>query len=304
MDYHFERLTNENFKDFVFLFNKVFKRKKIETYLKMKYNLPEGISEYYSFLVYHDNVAVGYAGTIIQILEINGMRKPAAQLVDVMTSTEHRRKGLFISLVNRVLAALLEDGINGLFALPNEQSHPVLFDKLGWYQSNTISRINIPIQSKYKSILKTTLLKNQRNVFEPFLSTTPPVHSFASTEFIKIERSKEYYDYKICTGGSFFLKIEKVILWVKLAGRNLYIGDMETPDDITTFKTIMEQLKKLASKAGMSDIIFQSSPGSRLFGYFDNCYTRYDSWTLGYASTKNTLKLDKLVCTFGDLDSY
>lgn len=308
MDYRFERLNKENLLDLMPLFKKIYKREKQESYFREKYNFPFGYEKYYGYLVYHGVELVGYTGAVLQIFIFRGQYIRAAQCTDSMVLLEHRGKKLYQKLIIKVKGVLMSDGVSVFYVIPNQLSHPVIFDKLDWKKSNTIQRFHIAVQPKYQAAMKFYARKffgkKQDRFFTNYQTNVPPSPSFNSDDCIVSYRSSEFYTYKQSNNNSFFIEVDNYKFWINVENMRLNIGDMDTPPNYTIFKKIMNHLIEISRIYGIVEISFQSSPGSQLVEYFTKRYKPHNSWTLGYDSMDDTIDFSKLVCTLGDLDTF
>lgn len=305
MEYRFESLSEENLPHLVPLFKKVFNNGFTLDVVKKKYLNYIDPGRYYGHLAFYGDAAIGFSGAISQLLCHRGAIEKSSQSSDSMVIKSHNGKGIFTKLAQSTNESLKGDGIASTFGIPNQNNHYAFFNKVGWKKANVINRFHIPIEqnviSRYAGFLK---LRMSRKILSPYETETPPSPSFSDDHIVKSLRDRDFYHYKKLNGDSFFIKIDTITLWIKISNKYLFIGDMDTPEDSEHFKKIIESLKLVVTKSGISEIIFQTSPGSRLESFYQKFYPAHSSWTLGADNFSSKWDLTMLKGTWGDFDTF
>lgn len=306
--FRFEKVTQSNLPDFIEIFNDVFGLNRSLDYFMKRCYRPSMENRFYGCVVYHEKKPVACAGAIPNWMRFGNERQRVVQMVDTAIRVAYRGKGLFRPMYGVVYEGLKADKITCVFGMWHDTLKRGLPLAMKWKIIHTIQRYHIKVQSrklaKFRYLLIKKIQRQQRSFFKPYLTSQMPVSSLDSPEFIMMERDEDFYQYRKQFGSSFFVKIEEKVLWLKIAGTILHIGDMETPDDDLHLKRILKQLKRVATKAGVHDIIFQSSPGTALERMFSDQYESHPSWTLGFDNFSSNWDMKKLRCTYGDYETF
>lgn len=309
MPYHYERLRENHLPDLAQFFEKIFGKKLPVDYFLKKYSRLNPSPYYYAFLVFCQKEIVAYSGAIPYYLQKGGQKELSSQLLDVGILPNHRGQGIFKELHGRIYNVLQEDGIRSIFGCPNQNLHRGLFKGMNWQKVHQIQRFHIPVQNRIAARLRyqsNCLHKKPPQVyFQPLLSDHPLLPASIDTPaFIAPFRNADYYNYKQSFGGSFFVAIEGIRFWIKTEGQVLFIGDMETPASAQELRGLLDILGQYARKAGIREMIFQSSPGTSLVHFFQELYPAQPSWTLGYDDFSSQWDMQQLRFVYGDFDSF
>lgn len=118
-------LTQEEFLQIADLFESVYsERRPVEVFKNLYVNNVFGTS--YHTLMYENGVLIGHnAGTPGYIM-LNGKRLPALNNVDLFIRKECRGISGFMTLMKKSWAYYKEQGIQLIYSLPNNNSHPLL----------------------------------------------------------------------------------------------------------------------------------------------------------------------------------
>ena len=145
--------------------------------------------------------------------------------------------------------------------------------------------------------------KNVIAAFHKFrVDTVISASVFLEEGVVSANRNNDYYDYKSFT-NNFTIKIDDTVFWIKIKN-GLLIGDVEIKS-IEKFETALNTLKTLASRNGITEIIFQASPNTLLAKIMETrCNEKFDSWVVGFKNFTSDFPLEKLKFTFGDLDTF
>lgn len=109
-------------------------------------NLPGKNTIYYA--MHNNDIAAIYTALPV-LFRIDGRIVPALQSIDTLTDENHRGKGLFIKLANRLYS---EEALNGfalVYGFPNDNSAPGFFKKLGWKSFGEAPFLIKPINPNY-----------------------------------------------------------------------------------------------------------------------------------------------------------
>ena len=291
----------EEVSDLPILYEQVFGRKVDVNYFLEKYNAARLGNVFYGCCAYDGSLLVGYTGVRIRELSWCGETRLSGESVDSMVHVEYRGNNLYRNLIEACQKILVSEGIPTFWGVPNEGSGHVLFNHVKWKRGVELHRYMVPVQSRFLSLLMRLLSRSIRkgDAFMLFRTDKQPTPSFDQDQVITLKREE-----RVALRRGFLLELEGLCFWVRVHRSVLYLGDMDTPDSPEHFKKGMAALQGVAKKAGLTEIIFQTAPGSRLETLFNTCYPIYPSWTLAYQNLGDGWDLDHMRLTWGDLDTF
>jgi hypothetical protein len=311
-NYKFERLSDKNIKDLVFLYSKAFNEKTSVNFLLKKYNTePFGLS-FIGFIAYDSftNEPASYYGVFPVKVSYKNKIFIAAQSGDTMTHPNHRGKGLFITLAKLTYELARENGIEFIFGFPNENSYGGFVKKLDWIHYSNINNYKIktgafPLEKIAKKIpifnffyerlfLKKIYASKKLNSFPNSISQQSPELGFVIHDY-NFFNYKTYYK-------SVIIVVEGIKCWVKIDGR-LWIGDIEYCDK-EKFQKVLGELISLSKKISCSSVHFS---------FFENC--DFDKWLkekysvisqnpVGCLSLGNNINPQVFAYQSGDFDTF
>lgn len=213
------------------------------------------------------NEPSSFYGIITQRVSYNDEVFEIAQSCDSMTHKDHGGQGLFVNVAEAAYTFLKTQHINYLYGFPNILIYNLRKNKLRWEHHENINVYREKIQAlpfdkltKKIPVLKRPYLSYLRFVFSKYKSpNTYFNNSVIEKDICGVIHDPEYFTYKN-TDNKFILKINGLDFWIKIDGI-LWVGDFEncTPEKFEVSYTI---LKKLAAKAGISNIIFHFQEGT------------------------------------------
>lgn len=100
------------------------------------------------YAMYSGNIAAIYTAMPV-IFKINGEKCKAMQSIDTITDIEHRGKGLFPKLANKLYEDAPANGFELVYGFPNENSAPGFFKKLKWISFGEAPFLLKPLSFQY-----------------------------------------------------------------------------------------------------------------------------------------------------------
>lgn len=239
------------------------------------------------------------------VFKINDTKVPALQSIDTITDIDHRGKGLFPKLANKLYTDAAENKFALVYGFPNENSAPGFFKKLQWQpfgeapfllkplnpfyffkkffkrkkiQEDFSSTNHIYISPKEKRLNKNTVIKS----LDQFGETYDEIWNAASENIpVCVDRSaaymnwryvtkpaEHYYRYGIFTNG----KLEGVIVFAIKTKHGGLIGYIMDLIYYPFNKKIAKQLLQFASQQfrlqKVDTVLAWSLPGSFNFKSF------------------------------------
>lgn len=308
MAYRIIPLTASNLMDLQILYRSVFGSRKSRKFIEGKFDTSYlGIS-HFGYLAYYRNEPIAFHGAIPLVMKFGDKQEMAAQYGDAMTLPGHAGKGLFTELGNLTDEKLKDAGIRFVWGFPNQNSEYGYKNKLHWTYNERM--LGFRIRASKKSLLKVaekldikmhkfymSLLLKQFNR-KYFIKGSV----FKEDEVVSVFRNKDYYRYKNF-GESIMIEIDGIVFWIKLRGVML-IGDIEI-NIPGNFDNALYKLKTFATKYGISELIFQASPGTEIESLLrDRADETFISWAVGFKNFSSHFPLNHLKFTLGDLDTF
>lgn len=307
--YEFISLNEQNVHHLITLYKKVFGIGYTLEKIQAKYlNNYTGIRAQGHFAFYKGK-PVAFHGAIPVVMEHREEQQLSAQYGDAMTLSAHTGKGLFTKLGELTDNVLKQLGVQFVWGFPNQNSEYGYINKLHWQGENRMECYIIPLKGVPKEAVfrKTKLfagtyhkwIKDQLK--EISLGTTV-VSSIDTKNYVGVCRNAEYYAYKSFTFNFSIAINNKTRVWVKPEG-GLLVGDVFTENE-KKIGEVVEELKKLGKRLGLSKLIIQVSPNNILSAELKKEYKPIHSWLIGYKNFCSSWPLHKLQLTYGDLDTF
>lgn len=221
-----------------------------------------------SFIAISDtNEPASFYGIITQRASYNQQIFDIAQSCDSMTHKDHGGQGLFVKVAETAYDYLKTQNINFVYGFPNTVIYDLRKVKLKWEHHENINVYKETIQTlpfdkliKKLSFLRTTYHSYLRWVFSKYISQ----NNFFSNSLIEknvccIIHDHEYFEYKNAE-NKFILNLNGINFWIKVDGI-LLVGDFENTSP-EKFEVAYLTLKKIAKKAGISNITFHYQEGT------------------------------------------
>lgn len=304
------RLTDENFHDLHALFNTISRQKRPFDTLKSKYNTAYLGEKYYQlgYLAY-DNMGqvVGFNGFIPQSMQVDGKQIIILQSSDSMVLASYRRQGVFQQIGHQIGYLTKSLGVTYEIGFPNQNSHSVMINKLGWQLVNQLYVFQIPIQPlpilnivNRIPLIKSSYQKRIRAVLKEYFAKdfqTPKTHN-------GLVRDTAFYQYKNYT-NAYSLKLSGLKIWLKV-DINLTIGDVWIDDIAVAEKGLME-LKQIAKRIGARKVVFLLTKNHPAYPLLEKQVAPQKGNALivrRYSQPKIDIDWSKITFTRGDYDTF
>lgn len=309
MGYKFSRISEEGYKDLVYLclkaFNQVFSidyyRHKMDTgYLGVKH---------LGFIAYAENgEPAAFYGVFPYPTEFDGKFYLAAQSGDTMTHPAHAGKGLFTTLAKMTYELAKTEGIQFIFGFPNKNSYPGFVRKLGWSHNENMNNYEwkvrtLPLAGVAKKIplFQPVYSLYSQFVFSFFLSSKVYLPSSVQDKFGRVQRSKQFGAYKAFYNNK-LVQFDNMQSWVNVDGA-LLIGDVEVLEQDKVEQWLL-QIKKLAFWLGCSKIIFPVGKETSWDILLNDKASCKEGIYIGYLDLRSGLPLEKFKFVFADFDTF
>ncbi len=310
MGYTIKPLTERNILDVYALYRKVYLKTLPHGFLEKKFDAACLQKEYYGYIAYDGQHPIAFYGVIPVAMRWNNQIEIAAHSVNTMTHPDYRSKGLFTELAQQTYQRLQNDGFAFVYGFPNQNSEYGFLNKLDWKYSErmmgysaTVSRYSIEKAASKNSFTMALYKKYCDGIFNRYkVNQILQTKTMMLENAVTVDRSNDYYDYKFFF-GSFVIALEGCLFWIKIQN-GLYLGDVEAASEAQFGKGI-QKLKQLCRKAGISEIMFQTAPKTKIDLWMQNLeWHSYDSWIVGYRNFNSGFPLENLKFTLADVDIF
>jgi len=308
--YHINQLAKSNLNDLEKLHGAVYgKLPPVNLYSK-KYDTAYTKAEYIGFLAYNEQMMpIAYYGVTPCFIWCNGKTILAAQSVDTMTHPGYRNQGLFVELAKQTFNLCHDTCIRVVFGFPNQNSLPGFINKLGWQMTERMDCFIIPVNamplegiSVKFPLLKKLYATYTHWVIKKHAATQHAISGAASADgYNGILRNDDYLNYKTYT-TTYVINIDQATIWVKISN-GLMIGDI-LGVTANNFAEIISKLLKLASRLGLKQLQFHTSPNTQLHALFSGRYKAIPSFPVIFKDLIGDTTVDKIKFTFADIDIF
>jgi len=308
-EYRVDRLNHNNLKDLAILHSEVYGTAVDESYFVKKYDTSYTGLNNVGYLAYNpEGRAVAYYGVIPCLIRYKDEVMLAAQSADTMTHPQHRYKGMFVDLSNRVFELCRQLNIRLVFGFPNQNSYHGAVNKLGWKMTETMSCFIIPVKTlPLESVARKMRLSKIYKQYTRFvlkkrlLALQGTNNSVIADGFAGVLRNEEYFAYKTYSPTR-MLKIGDAQVWISNRP-GMLIGDMENVDE-KNFDVVINRLKGIARSLGMRQIQFHCSPGTNLHRLFSQRFGTTPSYPELFQDFGSPIPPEKIKFTFADIDIF
>ena len=305
--YRTERLDCSNLKDVQFLYKEIFgKRISLEDLTK-KYDTGYTGIKHVTFLAYDGKKPIAFYGALPQRMNYNGESILAVHTCDSLTLPSYQRQGLHKMLALKAYDLMRKEGVRFVYAFHSENTF-YSCKKLDWelaysMRGFAVKAGNFPVAKavrKFRPLV--TLYDNYvRFVLRPFQVASDQFENSNASESLCQDYSAAFFDYKSYT-NNLVIELGNVKFWLNITSR-ISVGDVTFETESDLLKGI-EKLRKLTSKLGLNEILFQTTPGSKLEKMLSKHFPSFESWRVGYYLLDEALEIDQLRVNYGDLDTF
>ena len=256
------------------------------------------------------NKPAAFYGVYACELVLDGKKIKAVQSGDTMTHKSHTGKGLFTKLDELTYELCKRNGIYFVFGFPNYNSYPGFVKKLGWVCPGKLNEyrikvFTIPLVKLSKKVKPFNLLFSiWKRLVNSFYKTNDWVFENSVLELGVggVHRDQNFVSYKVENGGSYFIMIDGVRLWLKTDGF-LFIGDIEM-DKIVSFEVFVKKLKRYAFLVGADIVLFQTVPATKLDKAFSSIMNPSEAFPYGFCSFNDLVDPSIFKYNMCDLDTF
>jgi len=308
-EYRIERLNFSKLKDLNVLYEAVYGHMPAKNFFQKKYDTAYTGKSYIGYIAYNNNnIPVAYYGVLPCFIQYKNQIILSAQSGDTMTHPLFRYKGMFVELSKITFDLCKAEGMTFIFGFPNQNSYHGAIHKLGWIMTEQMESFMIPVNTLplkafSERFNRTKLFYKQYAKFilkKYFLQQHGLPNSIVAEGFGGIYRDEKYLQYKTYS-PSRVIKTGNAKVWFKITN-DLIIGDIELGD--FNFDELINKLKKISKRLGLSRIFFQTSPGTQLHSLFAQRFESSQSFPVLFQNFGADISLNEIKFTFADIDIF
>lgn len=254
-----------------------------------------------------------YYGVFPVVLRYESKDYIIAQSGDTMTSTKHRKKGLFVRLAQETYELSEELGIKAIFGFPNKFSYPGFKKRLNWkfadftYSFTINNNNNIPfceLSSKYKFLENSydKYAKNKISKYQiPVLEENISCFQYPNAKG-QIQKDAKYFKYKMQNEKIYLIKVNGFTLLIK-PKIHLYIGAIGFIDNLD-YKILIKTIKKLQVKLLCKRAIITISKNHWLFKQLKKDIEPQESLPIGFYQMDDDINWENIQFELADYDTF
>lgn len=278
-------------------------------YFERKFDTAFSGCTYIGYFAYDsDNTPAAFCGVLPCYLNINGKKVLSAQIADLITHTNHQRKGLFITLFRHVTELAKKENIKLLFTfpLPASNSYNGFINKLALIKTENFGNYCIPVFCFpiYKVCAKLGLMNfyflYSKFILLFFKNESELTNSISASGFNYLFRDRAFYQYKKYE-NNFLINCFGLKVWFKIDD-GLFIGDVELND--LNPDNCIKKLKILSFLLGLHCIKFSVSPKLFWAEYLKNMGQYTEGAAICFYSFDSSVNIDSIKFTAGDTDTF
>lgn len=305
-NYQYYRFENKHVKDVQTIFWKAFGFKISETVLKNKYDTSYLGVKNPSTIAYDKQKPIAFYGAIPQGFKNNTETFLVAHTCDSYTLKNYQKQGLHYTLALKSYEIMQQQNFKMAYAFHSENTY-YSTKKLKWKEHRKMCRFHMkinrfPTARIYNKIgFNSILLKKAQEAFASYIINDSD-NPFSKTRLTHQEYGNHFYTYKNGLSNHLLVKIEDCVFYLKLNSIvNVGFFDFENENDLLS---AIVKLKKIVSKIGLNEILFQVDSCSQQFKILTTFLTPQSSWLVGYVPFEESLTLENYAFNFADLDTF
>ena len=298
---------HSHLRDLRYIILESFGKKMDIDYLRNKYNSESFEINSLSTIAYIGGKPVAFYGAIPQIFVSNTSDKVfVAHACDSYTIPSYQKQGVHYQLALRSYELMQKNNVKLVYAFHSENTFHST-KKLKWKSHTAMKRFHIKASriplSKVVNKLNARYITQVvfQKVFGNYIVASCSNPLKEEDKFCQ-QYSSQFYEYKNKLDQHFILNIENTSFYVKL-GAVMHIGYVRFKE-ASQLLIAIRQLKSMASKIGISELLFQLDPNSKAFQIMKQQFPSYDSWMIGYLPFDPKIDIQEFCFNYADLDTF
>jgi len=268
--------------------------------------------KYIAFLALDENEeAVALYAIFPAVIHCNGSNYICGQVGDLMTHSEHRRKGLFIKLAELTHELAKNEGIKLIFTFPfgHNASYKGFVEHLGFFHAESMRSYVIKVNTfplcrlSYKNNLGIYIYNLYvKSIMRFFYSRK---YSFDKNFQYKngyVVKDENFFDYKFSYSPGFLIRLSGMSGWIKFTKfGSVSVGDFE---QYTNLGKDILQLKRFCFWTGIRAIQIETSHGTELDIFLKDKYLFLNNYHVCMLKLDSDIPFEKFKFVFGDMDNF
>jgi len=168
------------------LFNLCFNREIDKSYFHWRY-LNNTMNDLLVYVALDNGKLIGNYSVFPCEINIKGEIRKVGLSMTTMTHPNYKGKGIFTTLANKLYQRMKNEGYAAVFGFPNNNSHKIFVNKLGWtdiYEIPSLSTINT--NREYINSNNTIILDNKFELdYSIFIDTCKNIHINKNNQYLK-----------------------------------------------------------------------------------------------------------------------
>lgn len=312
-EYHYERLSEKNISDLLPLYLDAFNEVRTLESVLSKFDTEVFGAKNLAFIAYdQNNIAAAFYALFPVTVLYQQQKIIAAQVGDLMTHSNHRRRGLFLELATRTHELAWNEGVQLIFTIPYGENSSfkgfvthLNFKKTYSLQEYEIKSNTLPLAALSE---KNPLLKFCYTKYAQLLLTTYKSlyefseHATGASNTAEVLKDKQFFSYKKFS-TTWLLKLGETEVWFKIKKGTLMVGDIRnlSPENVAEF---IVALKRLCFKLGIRVAQIDVAPDSKQDIAFRSAMSPIAFYYHVLVLISSTDSFEEVKFCLGDLDSF
>jgi hypothetical protein len=312
-EYYCEKLDESKIDDLLFLFNEVFHSFPPKSEIINKHLNCHGENKFIGFIAYDylTNQPAAYHGVFPLYAMYKNEKILIAQSGDIMTHSNHQKKGLFFLLAKKTYEFCSQNGIKMIFAFPNSISYPLFINKLGFSETKKLINFTF-LENKFEISRFSQKSKLIAKIHQLYVKTIFRFVSNGKTfknsnivggnEYAYMLHDEEYYKWKQ-SSGKYFVNIKGVNCWLSISQNYIAIGDIELNNE-NDLPIVIRRLKILTFLLGFRFLTFGGSENAYLIKLLKGKYKEMESYTPIFLDLSPSIPHESILLLNSDVDVF
>lgn len=316
-EYKFKRLCPETLADLVFLMKTNAYKRVSRAYYQKKYSTPGAGGQYHGWLAYEKSGKLPVAAVAALPFYAafpDGRTAPASQLAEAYTLSAHAKRGLMTTLIKKTIEDQHRAGVHLIYVFANQNSMYGSLNKWGFSRIGQMERFEqqvatFPLEALCRRCRLPGLFRWwAKRILAPYLAPKGFAleNSVLAEGYAGVVHDEPFYAYKSFSFNC-LCRFSGIDSWLKFEN-GLLVGDAMLPADCpdAQFDAWLSTVQKIARRAGLRKIIFQTHTHARLYEKLSTRMPAHPSWVICCQTNDAVLRpaMEKMRFVYGDFDTF
>ena len=304
--YTYKRMEESDIPAIQEIFWKVFNVKHSLEHIRNKYNTDHVGTRYTCCVAYDGQKPIAMYGNLPQLFSLNGETHKISLICDSFTLKEYQKQRLHRDLALMSYDIMAKEDFKLVYAFHSENTY-FSSKKLDWLDHARMERFHLSTGSLpvAKGMKRLGLQKN----YDRFVASKLAPYAGESSNNPLLEEGKAgqvydeaFYRYKETYNPHHTLHLEGCVFWVKIESV-VQVGFFDAPSQEAFHKAIT-QLKKIAAKLGVNELLFQTTVGTKQSKLLSTITPPQESWRIGSFPFASGADFNDYALNFADIDVF